>query len=535
MPISQAYFELRDIQALQGKSWIPLRQVVAIALEPAEAGIARVEEWTGIATAAVQEDHRTIAETMGWSDGVDLGPHRSGVEHWGYCAADVFMSDGLPIGVNLVVDQHIEQENRSVWHLHPDLVVALGLVREEDSWFRPDEGWVEVARLKRDESASPILLEIKAEFLGDYLAARRMALYCSSYRERVAVTAVKPLYSWKDDQMQEDSGRDCRECIMVETKHPDPLGHFWMRGALWRTEWVEPGTLSTRVRGDVDPHTTNFALENDGTRVTAAALIGKTSWLYFAPTIAAALMRHRGAKLRWATGETGLLGATAYGVHFGINQLGLVTVFAKDIGALQPWEQRIWGAHNVTPDGGVSDELFAAQMMVNPAGTVAPEHDMPAVLNHLDLAFEQRHGAALLRKHDDVPRLINRSHRFVAAEIDGVLELAKELTRLFMERVNVDAIIAAIGLPKGDKKPGSLKSLEKLVAHHRSEAEAAAMMAPLFGIYDLRLADAHLGSALVASGLSRAGVDDKLPAAMQGRQLIQSYVNTLRAIASVLA
>jgi len=60
------------------------------------------------------------------------------------------------------------------------------------------------------------------------------------------------------------------------------------------------------------------------------------------------------------------------------------------------------------------------------------------------------------------------------------------------------------------------------------------MMAPLFGIYDLRLADAHLGSSLVDSGKARAGIDDTAPAAMQGRQLLRSFVDTLQQITAVL-
>ena len=61
------------------------------------------------------------------------------------------------------------------------------------------------------------------------------------------------------------------------------------------------------------------------------------------------------------------------------------------------------------------------------------------------------------------------------------------------------------------------------------------MMAPMFGIYDLRLADAHLELSRVASGKERAGVDDAAPPAMQGRQLLQSFVDTLRLIADVFA
>lgn len=534
MPIPQSYLELRDIQPLQGRSWIPLRLVCEAELKLLEADIVRLEEWTGIATAAVEETHRSIASKMGWSGGLDMSPHRAGMESWGYVSADVFRSGSRQIGINLVIDQHIEEEGRSVWHLHPDLVVALSLVREEDIWFRPEEGWAEVARLKRDANGSPAELEIKAEFLRDYLAARGMALYCSSYRERVAVTATKPGYSWPGDELRETNGRDTRECIIVDSEYPDPTGHFWMRGAMWRTEWVEPGPLSTRVRGDADPHTTSFALKNDGTRASAKELAGAMSWLYFDPAIVAALLRHRSAALRWASGETGMVGATAYGVHFGVNCLGLITVFAKDIGGLKSWEQRVWSAHNVTPDGGVSQELFAAQMEVNPAATVAPEKKLAKSIEAVDAAFQGKYGAPLLRNHESVAGLLRRAHRFLAADPDGLLELSKELTRLFIERIDVDAIATALSLPKSDKKPGSLKALEKLAAAHGSASAAAATMAPLFGIYDLRLADAHLGGGKVASGKARAGVNDADPPAMQGRQLIQSFVDTLDVIVGLL-
>lgn len=537
MPLPTSYLELRDVQALDGRPWIPLRLVVESELETEDPDIVRLEEWTGIATAAVEDAHRATASKMGWTGDLDMTPHRSGVERWGYSAADVFRSGSTPIGINLVIDQHVEEERRSVWHLHPDLVVALGLMRDGDIWFRPEEGWAEVARLVNGDEGSPVRLEIKSEFLRDYLAARGMALFCSSYRERVAVTVTAPATGWPGDSLNEAKGSDRRECMTLPSEYPDATGLHWTRGALWRTEWVAAGAFSTRVRGDTDPHTTTFALETDGTRATAPELIGSNAWLYFEPTVVAALLRHRGGRLRWATEETGAVGATAYGVHFGVNRLGLITVFAKDIGQLKPWEQRIWAAHNVTPDGGVSEELFAAQMMVTPAATVAPERSLATSIDVLDAAFRAKHGAPLLRGHDSLPAILKRANRFLAAETGGLPGLSKELTRLFAERVDVDAIVAALPLTlaKGERKPGSLKAVEKLAAKHGTAADAATIMAPLFGIYDLRLADAHLGDGMVASGKSRAGVIDTDPPAMQGRQLIQSFVDALQAVTALVA
>jgi hypothetical protein len=533
MPIQQRYFELHDIRPLQGRSWISLRQATSVSFDPPETGIIRLEEFTGFGTAAVWGGSRAKAEKLGWSD-LGVVVHRSRVEHWGYVAADVFQDGNASLGINLVIDQHLEQESRFIWHLHPDVIVALGLISEGDSWYRPEEGWIEVARLKRNDNGDPVLFEMKSEFLADYLEARGMALYCSSYRERVAVSVTKPPYTWPNQSFEEVVERDIREACTVDSSYPDPAGHFWTRGCLWRTEWVDPIGLSVRVRGDKDPHKTSFALQNDGTRVQGDQLDGAMAWLYFEPTVVTTLLRHRSSRLVWATQETGMLGATNFGVHFGINDLGLITVFAKDTGKLQAWEQRLWSAHNVAPDGGVSAELFAAQMEVNPADTIAPEMVLLGKIDDLNTTFAAKFGAPLLRDHDSVPNLLRRAHRFQAAETDGLLELSKELVRLFIERVDVDVVVKAIKLPKTDRKPGSLKVLEKLVAGSLDEAVAKKLMAPLFGIYDLRLADAHLGTGLIASGMERASVDDTAPTVMQGRQLLQAFISTLQAITSAL-
>jgi hypothetical protein len=534
MSAMQSYFELRDVSILGGKTWIPLRQVTETPIDPPASTITSLEEYAGIATAAIEDTHRTAAAKLGWSNGLDVDPHRTGVEAWGYNCVDIFRDWKTPLGINLVIDQFVEETGRVIWHLHPDLVVALSLVREEDRWFRPNEGWAEIVRLERDVEEKPVKIEIRAEHLRDYLAARGMALYCSSYHERVMVSTIKPTLPWPKGNFQETTGDDRREGIIKKADYPYPDDHFWSRGALWRTEWVEAGTVSTRVRGDADPHASTFALSNDGTRVPATMFGKSINWLFFAPTVVLPLMRHRGARLGWFSQETGSLGATSDSVHFGLNALGLITVFAKDIGQLAPWEQRIWSAHNVTPEGGVSAELFAAQMEVNPASTVAPEMRLEGALAELDAAFTAKHGQALLRDHETVLSLLRRAHRFQAAEAGGILELAKELTRLFAERVDVDAILTIVPLAKGEKKIGSLKALERLVAHHSTVGDAKAMMAPLFGIMDLRIADAHLGSSNVESGLARAAVNANAPAATQGRQMIGSFVDTLVAIAAVL-
>tara|TARA_R110000868_G_scaffold226080_9_gene478572 strand:- start:4742 stop:4978 length:237 start_codon:yes stop_codon:yes gene_type:complete len=77
-------------------------------------------------------------------------------------------------------------------------------------------------------------------------------------------------------------------------------------------------------------------------------------------------------------------------------------------------------------------------------------------------------------------------------EQDGLLALAKELNRLLTERIDLDALRGPAGVAAKEKLR-ELKTLERLVAKSLGDAAARVAMAPLFGINDLRNADAHLG------------------------------------------
>ncbi|WP_333896638.1 hypothetical protein [Brevundimonas aurantiaca] len=533
--LNQAYFEMGDVPAVAGQSWIPLRANHDVDLDAPE-DLRSAKRFAGVATLAVYAGKEESAARLNWGD-LSLQPHRAFVWNGEYRPADVYLDNRFdgPLGINLVIDQDLEGAADGVWHLHPDLVLALRLSRDGDTWFRPDEGWAEVVRLIRDEDR-PVRLEIRAEFLADYLAARSMKLYLSSYHERVVEADEAPSFSWPEEGYSLENNRDTHEGRIAPRRKLGLGGDgFRIAGALWRTEWFEPGDFSPRVRGDRDPNPIAFASGPRGERVTADALQRGIDWLFFEPTLVGHLLRHRGSRLQWASAETGAVGAAEAPLHFGLNERGLINVFAKDVGRLQAWEQRIWAAHSVAEDGGVSAELFQVQMMVNPADTTAPEHALPEMLGAFEATFRDVFGSEILRPHQSVDDLLRRSHRFRAAEPDGLLSLAKDVTRLFIERVDVDAVRNA-AVARGHVIGGvkALKALEALASTGVGEMAAKALMAPLFGLYDLRLADAHLGSD-VASALDRLRVDPKAPAVIQGRTLLETVVIAMSALTEAIA
>jgi hypothetical protein len=104
--------------------------------------------------------------------------------------------------------------------------------------------------------------------------------------------------------------------------------------------------------------------------------------------------------LEWYSAETGGLHSTSgYVAHFGINSSDLITVYANDVARLSGWEQRIWAAYNVPPEGKVSSELLAAQVRTEPASTQAAEYVFVKSMQKLEGGFFHGFGISLFT-HD---------------------------------------------------------------------------------------------------------------------------------------
>lgn len=247
-----------------------------------------------------------------------------------------------------------------------------------------------------------------------------------------------------------------------------------------------------------------------------------------------ALAHRRGGGLGWYTRNTGSLRCSPdYDVHFGVNDLGLVNVYAKDIAYLPDWQQRIWAGYNVGPDGGVCEELLASQVRAEPADTKAPEAYLGRGLSLLSEAVHASFGIQLLRPHGQTDEILDHCHRFRAVDRAGLFALAKDMARLTADSIDSAAIHEFLELEKKDR-PGSLKSLERLVAQRIGDENARKLLGPLVGIYELRLADAHLPSSDVDDAIRLVGIDPTAPTVHQGFQLLDACVASIHQIAQAL-
>ena len=579
--MDQNWFEMPEVRRrkLANAVWIPLRASHRIEKKGRYGYAGFKEEFYGVGTLTVPIENRREAEKLGWMNIGLSHQHSGGFEDGKYVPADIYQHYNWKFpGLHLVLDQFLNSAEHPEWHLNQDFVITLGLKQETNIWVRPKENYIEVARISKRKDGTPYLLEVRASHLRDYLCARGMALYVTSYRKRVEILEDASNISWPENSAKEINNNDRWEGRVSEihkggmrygaqafvthvartdvdpeedvpvlgqptdeniaseswTKEHTGVKLYRVAGELWRTEWVEPASKSPIVRGDEMSSTTFFITDAEGNTESRKTLVAEGRWLWFKPEVMPVLAHRRGGSLSWYTRETGEIACSpGYGVHFGVNSLALINVYAKDIALLPEWQQKIWSGYNVSPEGKVSAELLASQVDAIPANTQAPEEFLANGLELLNSLAETKLGITLIRQHKEIPHFLIRAHRFRATDKEGLFALAKDLTRLTAERIDTAELQKIIAPPKGEKW-GSLKSLEKLLATKITPDLARTIMGPLFGIYELRKTDAHLPSQELSEAFGLVDVDQSAPYVTQGYQLLCAFVSCIYSICRVL-
>lgn len=549
-------------------TWVPLR-----ASRNIESGrspqVGYVSDCFACGSVAFPPEHRERAEELSWSDiGIGHNVQPYAYKDGYYSPIEQYQfSDKDPIGVELVFEHPQPVVGGKRWILNPDLVVALRLIKEGATWVRPEENFVVVAREVLDEDESHRLIEIKREFLMDYLAARGLSLRISSYWQRVEhvasiertdyatlenlqekrddgrfefrINSLNDIFggswavlrAWRTDVDEEEDapvmGPESDENTDFESSKGNRSGFDGVRveGEFWRDEWIEHQGRSLRVRGDIDDSLPQFIVETDGSRMASADLnnedVGR--WLWFRSSVVGELLNHRGFSLKWYTAETGGLSSTSgYSTHFGINASDLITVYAYDVARLAAWEQHVWAAHNVVPEGKVSGELLASQVKAQPASTHAPEEKLFGVMRMLEAGFQDKFGISLFSHDIDDQAAQQQISRFASTDQASLLRLAKEIVRVFTDRLNVREL-RKISTHADKEKLGSNKLLQDILSQKVGLEKAREVLGPIVGAYDMRVGDAHPTGSKIGEALTLAGIDQDAPYLRQGERLIENF------------
>ena len=568
--LSKEWFELADHRkrSYSRAVWIPVYGTTYPIKVDKYPNIGFVEETLAVGSAVIFNDGRAKAEELEWSywNQSDTIPYVN--DQGKYHDSTLFHDENeVCLGFRIILSQYLNSLHPRQVSLHQDFIHAYALLNEGNKWLRPNEAYAEVVRMTENDKGDTIFVEIRAEYLRDYLAARKAALRLYCYRQRQAIFKDNPNFDWPEDFALTSEQNDkcevhCYEInasgkipgsrwasmkvwqtdvdveedvpdfsqgddgnIATESKtgvQTDKGRRFLVTGELWRGEWIDPAKASCRI-GYLEPKENLLvSVDGSGSKVDLESLnfevVGK--YLWFGPSVVPALLEFRGSNLKWYTRDTGGVSAGPDGLlHFGVNSLGFVNAYAYDVARLPLWERRIWVSNNCRPDGGVSSELLQAQMQCEPAESDPPELMLLRALQWINMNFEDKFGLALLRDHHEVGSLSNRIHRFRATSEIDLKALAKDVVKISIERIDKKSLVTALGEKKSDL--GTLKLLERLLGQYTGENYACRIMAPLFGVYDLRSSDAHLSHTNIEDSYTRIGIDRKKPLVVQGALLLE--------------
>lgn len=583
--VSQNWFEMSDVRRRRYANvvWIPLRLSETIIHQGEDNKLNSKCEIIGVNCVAIPIEHKEDCNGLNWTS-VGLmhegGPFAFSDGDYKHCEK-YQENDHEDFGVDLVMVQHLNADLPVIWHVNQDMILALNLYPEGDFWVRPEEGYVQVIRQRRGDDGQVIAIEMKSEYLKDYLAVRGLALRLITYRQRTAILQDKSFITWGEDVINEETEIDRLSCRTYEVDAegciPDRSVSWFqswrtdvdeeedvpvfgeenddntdyssssyrgrasqvyqkIEGELWRNEWLEPDSRSIRIREDEPEHELTYIVDAGGKKLKSSELnnedIGR--YLWFSPDVMNKLTSVRGGGLSWYTDMTGGVWCSpSYKTHWGMNKSDLITVYAYDIAKLPQWQQGIWAGCNVTPEGAVSAELLAAQMKCQPADTKSPEDVLKKNIDYVNALFLEKTGVFLFRAHEKLEELFACVHRFNAKDREGVLRLAKDITRVTTERIDASHVRKAI---KNDitGQLGSIKLLEKYLAQYINEVDAKTVLSSIVGIYELRGGDSHLPSSDITESFILAGVDLSLSPIQQGMKLLQSACEAWGGIASII-
>ncbi len=527
------WFEMDDLKrlTLAEAAWVPLCRRESVRNDVQYDHLGFEEEIIIAVAVAFPVNNRLEALKQDFTDISPRWGNRPWVEEGEFHRAGTFKSYESDLdGEYLVIQVLFDGLEKPVWHLHHDLIAGLRLLRKKDVWVCPEEDYIEVAKLDRKSDGSPSNLRIRPQYLRDYLCARSSGLLVATYQSRAQIVEHEPDFGWTEDYDRDEESsfrwvgyiREIHEggtpfgrkiaVIHSARTSVDPgddvpiLPHitedtfetstsesyypgrklFRVTGEIWRNHWIPPGEVSPLLREDPVESGIEFIVGSSGEKKAGSALEEHRGWLWFKPAIVHEMLSRTSGVLQWDTADTGSLGSSSiYSVHFGINELGLLNVMAKDIALLPELHKRLWIAHNILPDGGISKELHMSQNLAKPANTTAPEDNLHSALEHLRGVSAHFLESPMLTQHTVEAAILKNANRFLGVSLSGLCELAKELNKLTVEQLDLKLLKKLA--PSKDKKLGSIKRLEHYVLSLGGDGHK--ITAPLVGINELRQGD----------------------------------------------
>ena len=569
------------------KNWIPLRKYHSKNQQITPINHKNFYSFYSYLTLAVKLNQKNFCETsLDWSTMSSFYSQPYFNNNQEYIPTYEYWNNNELIGYWLVTQDDLvfEMFGKRVWTINQDLILALKLIKKQISkttihWICPKEAFIDVIHEILDEDGNHTCIEIRKEFLMDYLAARKLnlrlfryydyeftspsrisdsvitkqigihkinngefSLHETSSNDNIEIHGVvvrnnSHKYKYEDAPRIDFSDDTTVENFIAQPKIPTTSSSYDYYSQLYIDEWIEHNNISTKIRDD-DPTTIEYIVDVNGKKLNQNQLKNPNiiSWLNFSPNVIEEILNlNRTLELNWISKYTAILKCPAYfRLEIGFNEKGTINVLASDIAQLPIAYQKIWARNNLIPDCSPANELCCRQLNQIKSKSVAPEQQLFECLHAFEKKFKEKFGLSPYNSKFLLPTKIT-INRFQAKDLKSLLALSTNLHKFYIERLDSRALkegLISMNISKKEiEKLGSLKLLEKLVQQFDNNAHT--LCSNLFYIYDIRNCDAHCSSN-TDRVLARAEINTEESMLLAGMTMIEKYSQSMLAICNAI-
>ena len=140
----------------------------------------------------------------------------------------------------------------------------------------------------------------------------------------------------------------------------------------------------------------------------------------------------------------------------------------------------------------------------------------------LEAGFQKEHQISLFTHDIDDGEAMQQISRFASKDHASLLRLAKELVRVFSDRLNIRDL-RKLSTHAEEDKLGSNKLLQDILSQKVGVDKAHQVFAQIAGAYDMRVGDAHPTGSKITEAIKLAGIDQRNSFLRQGEQLIHNF------------
>jgi hypothetical protein len=351
-------------------------------------------------------------------------------------------------------------------------------------------------------------LQIRAEYLKDYLNERGCALVLAYFQWRDAIETSENI-SLPDDDREDFTIRGGKAVRGVRRTRPGyelhwfcpirpddiPYGH---EERLMEDRENLKFETKQGLRFSKEEAVKEEGFEEAGFRRPAMGAesleeaLSFFGWTYFEPEVLEKYKKDsRGSVSEWSKQGIEVSWLDKMSLRAYQNDQNLILIIIDDLAKIPDEELSHWYHYNTSPEGGVPEEMITNYIEADWVDSESPSKAVINAVTELNQSFREEYGSVLYRETgDDIDT--GRLLRLSRNECHELLNVMSDVHQVVVENLELGNLESVLPPEAQEDVDGKKSALFELVKELSDADRAAEILAPINAVHDFRKENSHM-------------------------------------------